>query len=69
MKKPKPPKRSPEFDAFADAVWGAADKLDSCIHTLRLPIADSTHVEALRGLLPEILQELRRALEKTGYEP
>jgi hypothetical protein len=40
----------------------AADRLDSLIAAMSLPVPAATHLEGLRGTLPDIVAELRAAL-------
>jgi hypothetical protein len=58
-----PQRRSGE--SLALAAEGAADRLDSLIAALSLPLSDEIHVECLRKLLPEVARDLRRALQET----
>lgn len=46
------------------------DKIDNLAHALQLPIADSTHVRALRDSLPEVVVNLKDLFVKiTGENP
>lgn len=46
------------------------DRLDSVTSGLIIPLPDRNHVQILRTLLPEIVQELRAVFEKvTGENP
>jgi hypothetical protein len=40
-----------------------ADRIDNCIHALLLPMPAELHVKALRGILPELLDEAHAIAE------
>jgi hypothetical protein len=46
-----------------DAIEGAIDRLEAVEAALGLPISNTTHVDGLRELLPEIIAELKAGLD------
>ena len=48
----------------------AIDRVDNLAHALSLRIPDRMHVDALKGSLPEVVKELKKAFaEVTGENP
>lgn len=46
------------------------DSIDNLAHALKLPVPDSIHVESLRELLPEKVEELKKSFtEISGHNP
>lgn len=48
----------------------AIDRVDNLSHALNLPLPDKMHIEQIRKLLPEIVEELKNGfIEATGENP
>jgi len=47
-----------------ESVGVVADRIDNVVHALTLRVLPSIHLEGGRGTLPDILAQLRAALEK-----
>ena len=43
------------------------DRLENTNATLSLPLPNNMHVDAIRTILPEIIKQLKEALEASGY--
>lgn len=53
-----------------ESLGQAIDRLDSTAHALLMNMPAENHVEALRAILPEIVQDLKSAFtELTGENP
>ena len=59
MAERKAPEQTPPQDMFGEQI----ERLLNLNGALRLPIADRTHVEQLRGAIPEVIELLQRAYE------
>lgn len=58
------------MDEKLENLGQAIDSLENIAYALRMPIADSTHVETLRVLLPDLVQRLKEGfVEATGENP
>lgn len=54
---------------LSDAIARAADRLDNLVHALALPVSPDIHLQGIRGTLPEIRDELFRAIGEAPPKP
>ncbi len=57
-------------DESIEEVEQVADSLDNLVHAMELQLSPDTHLSALKELLPELRDRLRRLyIAQAGYNP